>query len=478
MKITGSRLRQPPAAPSSRQGCTADPPSAEVTAVVDSAAAHHHHTWVSFCLRFSVITGVLLLTQLRVLWPVLRAQLSNRRDLRNRYLGEALARAAEILGPVFTKAAQAISYRADLLPESLLCPLARLQERVRPLHMPPAREAMAAALSRPLNVVFSSVDDLPIACGSIATVYRATTNDGDVVAVKIVRPGVSDAIDLDIACLRMLAKRAARMPFAAGIPVTEIFNSIADMIVAQCDMSREARNLQAFARSAAQTRGIVLPREYADGGASPSALVMEYLSDGLAFTSPDLLEWQFKSAALHVLRFVYRMIFIDGFVHCDLHPGNIRVRNDGTVYLFDAGLVASLSAADREHFRAFFLALAMGDAKTMTQVIVDSAITMPADLARTELEADVGALVRAYSGRNAGSFLVAEFVYCVFTLQKKYRLYGAPGFVCAIWALLMFEGLIRNRYPDLDFQTEARPYAIASLLSARSNPRSSLGTPA
>jgi ubiquinone biosynthesis protein len=460
MRITGRRLLQQPPPPSSRQ---------------DNATARYYHTRFAFCLRLSVITGVFLLSQLRVLWPVLRAQFGNRRSLRNRYLGEALARAAESLGPVFTKAAQAISCRADLLPESLLQPLTRLQEHVLPLHVPPAREALAAALSRPLIDVFSTVDDLPIACGSIATVYRATTLDGNVVAVKIVRPGVADAIDLDIACLRMLARRAARMPFAAGIPVMEIFSSIADMIIAQCDMSREARNLQAFARSAAQAPGIALPRECADVGTSPNALVMEYLGDGLAFTSPDLLEWQFKSAALHVLRFLYRMIFIDGFVHCDLHPGNIRVRSDGTVYLFDAGLVASLSATDRDHFREFFVALATGDAKAMTPAIINSAIRIPADLARAELEADVEDLVRAYSGRNAGSFLVAEFVYCVFNLQKKYRLYGAPGFVCAIWALLMFEGLIRNRYPELDFQTEARPYAIASLLSSRSNFRSPIG---
>ena len=116
-------------------------------------------------------------------------------------------------------------------------------------------------------------------------------------------------------------------------------------------MFREARSLQAFARSAAQTRGISIPHGRADRALSPNVLVMEYIGDGLAIASPDLPEWRFKSAALHILHFLYRMIFIDGFVHCDLHPGNIRVRDDGSVYLFDAGLVALLSAADRERNR-------------------------------------------------------------------------------------------------------------------------------
>lgn len=435
-----------------------------------------HYSQFAFWKRLSVILGVFLMMQLRVSLPALRAHFGGQRALRNRHIGEALARTAEALGPLFTKAAQAISYRADLLPESLLAPLARLQEQVRPLLVPNARRVLAAVLSQLVDVIFCGIDERPIASGSIATVYRATTvQTGDVVAVKIVRPGVAEVIGLDIACMRMLGGLGARTSFAAGIPVMEIFESIAGMIAAQCDMSREACNLQAFARSAAQTRGITIPQVRTDQAPSSSVLVMEYLGDGLPITSPDLPEWRFRAAALHILRFLYRMIFIDGFVHCDLHPGNIRVRSDGSVYLFDAGLVASMSATDRECFREFFVAFANGDAEGMTRAIIKSAASVPADLARAELEAEVADLARTYSGRNAGSFLIAEFVYRVFNLQKKHRLYGVPGFVSAIWALLMFEGLVRGKYPELDFQAEARLYAIASLLLSKSDSRRAIG---
>jgi ubiquinone biosynthesis protein len=450
------------------------------SAVVESVGGRNAKLGPSrlvLCWRLTVIVGVVLKEQLRVFWPTLRAHRNGQWALRDRYIGEALAQSAEALGPVFTKAAQAISYRADLLPESLLAPLARLQEQVRPSRPLDARRTLAAAMSRPVEGVFTSIDERPIASGSIATVYRAiTTLTSEAVAVKIVRPGVAEAVALDIACLRMLIGRAARTSFLAGMPVMEIFESIAGIIVAQCDMSREACSLQAFAQSAAQTRGIGIPGVRTDEASGPRVLVMEYFGDGLAITSPDLPEWRFRAAALHLLRFLYRMIFIDGFVHCDLHPGNIRVRSDGSVYLFDAGLVATISATDRECFREFFVALANGDAAGVTLAIVKSAASVPADLARVELEADVADLVGAYSGRNAGSFLVAEFVYRIFNLQKKYRLYGAPGFVSAIWALLMFEGLVRNKYPELDFQAEARPYAIASLLRSGAGSRRTIGT--
>ena len=51
---------------------------------------------------------------------------------RQRLLGEIVASTAELLGPVFIKATQMISYRSDLLPSAFLSPLSRLQDNVEP----------------------------------------------------------------------------------------------------------------------------------------------------------------------------------------------------------------------------------------------------------------------------------------------------------------------------------------------------------
>lgn len=79
-------------------------------------------------------------------------------------------------------------------------------------------------------------------------------------------------------------------------------------------------------------------------------------------------------------------IFVDNFVHADLHPGNILVQGaDGVsksqeerlqlvvdvaparcplrLVLLDAGIVAELQAADLRNFRAVFMAVAMGQVR-------------------------------------------------------------------------------------------------------------------
>ena len=57
-------------------------------------------------------------------------------------------------------------------------------------------------------------------------------------------------------------------------------------------------------------------------------------------------------------------------------------------------------------------------------------------------EAAVEKLLVSRTGQRAGEFLVAGFVAELFDLQRRFGLYGAPGFVNAIWARAMFEGLV------------------------------------
>ena len=40
---------------------------------------------------------------------------------------------------------------------------------------------------------------------------------------------------------------------------------------------------------------------------------------------------------------MFKMCFEDGFVHADLHPGNMVVQDDGTLVIFDAGLAKLLA---------------------------------------------------------------------------------------------------------------------------------------
>ena len=415
-------------------------------------------------LRFMQVWAVIALAFARVTVPLIIARVLNNRDRCHYLLGHAIAQAAEQLGPVFVKLAQMISYRADVLPIRFLAPLARLQENAIPMLPGEARRTLELAFGSRWQDIFIRFDDAAIASGSIATVHLAQLENGDLVALKIVRPSASNAIRRDIACLRWAVDRIARRRFAVGFPIREMFESIAGMIAVQCDMVEEARNLDAFSRILSSVRDVKVPAVRTDLGSVREVLVMDYIDCTTTISDPSLSDVAFRAAILQVLRQLYRMIFTEGIVHCDLHPGNVHLRKDGTVYLFDAGLVSSLSIEERECFRDFFVAIATGDTAAATSAVIRSALSVPADLDRRRLEGNVRDLIKRNTGLRAGEFLVAGFVHQVLALQRTHRIYGSPGFVAAIWALAMFEGLVRHRFPDLDFQGEAKTYVISAML--------------
>ncbi|MGB9368876.1 MAG: AarF/UbiB family protein [Xanthobacteraceae bacterium] len=420
--------------------------------------------------RLSVIVAVLCGSVLARLPGLLAASL--RRDVgrRNAIIGAAAAACAQRLGPVFIKIAQMASYRADLLPAAMLAPLSVLQDRVGPLASGEARRAVEASLGRSIGELFAAFDDNPLASGSVAVVCAATLHDGARVAVKIVRPGVGERIARDLACFRWVVTLAERSRRVRGIPLLDTFDLIARMVAAQVDMTAEREQLTQLRALLSNRPGVSVPAAHA-WPASREVLVMERIDDAQSWTEAALPLAVFRRAADRMLNALYTMVFAGKIINCDLHPGNILVRADGSVTLLDAGLVARLEEHDRRCFRDFFLALAAGNAVQCARAIRNSASIVPPSLEPAAFQRDVDTLVSRYHGLRAGEFLVAQFVHEVFALQRRHGLFGAPGFAAAIWALVMFEGLVRDRYPELDFQSAARPFLVMAMLDGPNTDR-------
>src|SRR5215475_11030853 len=107
--------------------------------------------------------------------------------------GERLAAALQEMGPSFIKLGQALSTRADLLSADVAADLVSLQDHLQPFSGAEARRTIELGLGQPIDALFTSFDDTPIAAASIAQVHFAVTTDGRPVAVKILRPDIEAA---------------------------------------------------------------------------------------------------------------------------------------------------------------------------------------------------------------------------------------------------------------------------------------------
>ena len=120
----------------------------------------------------------------------------------------------EDLGPSFVKIGQTLSTRSEILPQAYCDELAKLQTECDPLPFDKVLEALKAIYGDRLERTFDEIDPHPLGSASLAQVHKAWLKNGDIVAVKVQRPGVKATMAQDIDIMRVMAKRAAR--FAKG----------------------------------------------------------------------------------------------------------------------------------------------------------------------------------------------------------------------------------------------------------------------
>jgi ubiquinone biosynthesis protein len=378
-------------------------------------------------------------------------------------LGRTLADAFQALGPTYVKLGQVLSSRADLLGPEVARGLERLVDRLPPGPFSVVPATVAADLGLELDEAFSAFEREPLASASLACVYRATLHDGRRVAVKVRRHDVAERIVLDLRMLQAAARLAERLPPLRALPLEASIAELGRCIADQLDLRREADAHRRLRDALRWEPELVIP-ELVDELCGEAVLTMELL-DGLQRDDrPD----RTRAALVVALNALYRMIFVEGLVHCDLHAGNLHFLPDGRVAIIDFGFVAELPYEHRLRFAEFFYALATDDGALAAEVTLELAASTPPGFDPVPFAAEIAALVRRSSGRGAHEFLVAGFAAEMFAIQRRHRVRGTTAFTMAIVALLVFEGIVRDVAPDLDFQERAKPFIFRTSLRGAS----------
>ncbi|WP_316042184.1 AarF/UbiB family protein [Nocardiopsis sp. CNR-923] len=142
--------------------------------------------------------------------------------------------------------------------------------------------------------------------------------------------------------MRRGAGLAARWSVLSGTPVVDVVGQVADAVSGQLDFGREARALERLRDNLSAVRRVQAPRPHARL-CRPRCIAMDFVPDldtGTARSCSPALRRRFAESGLTA---VYRMLFVDGFVHCDLHRGNLYFTGSGEVVVLDAGFSVQLS---------------------------------------------------------------------------------------------------------------------------------------
>jgi len=371
-------------------------------------------------------------------------------------LARRAVRRVERLGATYVKFGQMIASRADLLPPHVIAELATLLDDVTPMTSRAFERQWRAARERRPELAELRFTGRCLGSGSIACVYEATLpgTDGDTtLAVKLQRPGIARLMATDLALLTAFTRVAEKLPQAGGAPMADLIDYMNRAIYGQLDFVREAVHTEQLAKNLASLPGVVVPTvrtELSDG-----QVLITDLIPGLSDSGPAALEPERRNAAAALaLAAVGQMVFSDGFVHCDLHPGNLYIRADGTVVILDAGYCVDMPEPIRDHLAEFFSNLLAGNGIRCGEIMYDSALNSESGGDRQVFIGEIAELVAASTGPEH-RFEMAEFGQGVFEAQNRHGVHPPSDFAFPLMSLMIVEGTLRSFWPDLQMPRAA-----------------------
>jgi len=377
--------------------------------------------------------------------------------------GVRMRLALERLGPIFVKFGQVLSTRRDLLPADIADELAKLQDSVPPFPAAQARVLVERALGRRIEEIFATFEAEPVASASIAQVHFATLMDGREVAVKVLRPGMLDIIEDDLALLRTIAGWVERLS-ADGrrLKPREVVAEFNTYLHDELDLVREAANAAQLRRNM-EGLDLVLVPEMVWEYCKTEVIVMERMK-GVPISQAQRLRdggVDIPKLARDGVTIFFTQVFRDGFFHADMHPGNIQVSLEpatfGRYIALDFGIIGTLSENDKEYLAQNFIAFFQRDYKRVAELHVESG-WVPPNTRVDELEGAVRAVCEPHFDRPLKDISLGQVLMRLFQTSRRFNVEIQPQLVLLQKTLLNVEGLGRQLDPELDLWATAKPF--------------------
>ncbi|KAJ7329108.1 hypothetical protein JRQ81_015282 [Phrynocephalus forsythii] len=312
------------------------------------------------------------------------------------------------------------------------------------------------------------------------------------VAIKVLHPGLVQQVQMDLFLMKMGGRLIELFPGIKWLSLTEIVEEFEKLMIQQIDLRYEARNLERFHLNFQDVDYVKFPIPLHPF--VTSSVLVETFEESVPISqylhTEATMELRQKLAKMGIDT-ILKMVFVDNFVHADLHPGNILVQGaEGfnhrheeqavmvdlldtlvlevqpspsplRLVLLDAGIVAELQDADLENFKAVFTAVVLGQGERVAELILHhSRANQCQDVER--FKADMAELVtKARSNVIAlGKLQVASLLSSTFKLLMAHQVKLESNFASVIFAMMVLEGLGRSLDPELDILKAAKPLLI------------------
>ena len=407
--------------------------------------------------------GALALIDPSVLPPAGRAVLRAARLIEKRRVGDGAARlsaALTRLGPSYVKFGQFLATRPDLVGVAAARDLESLQDRMPPFPRADAVRMVELALGRPLDAMFTAFSE-PVAAASIAQVHKArirTAEGEEVVAVKVVRPGVREEFARDLQAMRFAARLIERLvPDARRLRAQEVVETLARSVAIEMDLRLEAAAVSELAENTKDDPDFRVPRLNWDLTAR-DVLTTEWI-DAIRLSDLEAIDaagHDRVALARTVIQSFLRHAIRDGFFHADMHPGNLFVDAQGRLVAVDFGIMGRLGLKERRFLAEILLGFIRRDYRRVAEVHFEAGYVPPHHSVEDFAQA-IRAIGEPIHDRRADEISMAKLLTLLFEITALFDMKTRTELVMLQKTMVVVEGVARNLDPRLDMWSTSDP---------------------
>ncbi len=373
----------------------------------------------------------------------------------------------EALGPSFVKIGQLLAMHAGALPHAYREELSRLLDSALPLDFPVVGRVLAEQLGQDWCQFFEQIDLEPLASASIGQVHKGTLKGGQVVAVKVQRPGAQAVFERDFDIVRDIV-RYTRLHTLLRMTRQQL-GAIIDEVIGftrtefdYCHEAEAARRLRAM-----EIEGMYAPCVH-DELSTRRVLTTQFiagitLNDVLnRLDDPDwLVQHQVdrERLARQIMRNQLMQALRCGFFQADPHPANLILMEDGRLGYIDFGIVGELDEQTRRDIVDMALLEMLDDYESLWPIVLRyGQPTEKTDL--RAFKADFKALsarykqegVKAFAARSLGIYIEEQL-----RLYHKHHMRVATGWATYMRGVIVYGNTAAMLSEKLNFMRDNLP---------------------
>ncbi len=369
-----------------------------------------------------------------------------------------VVRALTALGPAYIKFGQVLSTRPDVVGSEMARQLRVLQDRLPPFSIEEAKAAVSAELGEPADAIFSEFSE-PVAAASIAQVHKAQlAKTGEIVAVKVLRPGIERAFRKDVDAFYFAADFVEMfLPFSRRLRPRDVVEHFDGVVTGELDLRLESASASEFADNTKNDSGFQVPfirwdhsgrrvmtMDWAEG---------ESLGDNNAL---DAAGHDRHALGSRILQLFLSHALRDGFFHADMHQGNLKVALNGDIIAYDFGIMGHIDEYTRRVYAEILFGFIQRDYQRVAEVHFEAGY-VPADRDVDEFARALRAVGEPIFGMDATKISMGRLLNYLFEVTERFGMETRTELILLQRTMVVVEGVARSLDESINIWDVAKP---------------------